>query len=86
MKCILIKDGKGPADNLYFGEEPIPVPEKGQVLVKVKVSVRAGGIWTFSNNERSRRNGTAVPRPMPPHSLAYPAPDFRPQPHGHCPA
>ncbi|KAJ9123092.1 hypothetical protein QFC22_001282 [Naganishia vaughanmartiniae] len=36
MKCILIKDGKGPAENLYMGEEKIPSLEPGQVLVKVR--------------------------------------------------
>ncbi|WWC89076.1 uncharacterized protein L201_003994 [Kwoniella dendrophila CBS 6074] len=36
MKCILIKDGKGPSDNLYMGEEKTPEPGKGEVLVKVK--------------------------------------------------
>ncbi|WWC94496.1 hypothetical protein V866_001342 [Kwoniella sp. B9012] len=34
MKCILIKDGTGPADNLYMGEEKTPEPGKGEVLVK----------------------------------------------------
>lgn len=35
MKAILVKDGKGPADNLYMGEEETPSPGKGQVQVKV---------------------------------------------------
>jgi hypothetical protein len=35
MKCILIKDGKGPAENLYLGEEPVPQAKEGEVLVKV---------------------------------------------------
>jgi hypothetical protein len=35
MKCILIKDGKGPAENLYLGEEPVPKAKEGEVLVKV---------------------------------------------------
>lgn len=35
MKCILIKDGKGSAENLYMGEEKTPSLEAGQVLVKV---------------------------------------------------
>ncbi len=35
MKAILIKDGKGPAENLYIGEEETPIPKKGQVQVKV---------------------------------------------------
>ncbi|WVQ99654.1 hypothetical protein IAU59_006793 [Kwoniella sp. CBS 9459] len=34
MKAILIKDGTGPADNLYLGEEATPEPGKGQVQVK----------------------------------------------------
>jgi len=37
MRCVLIKDGKGPADNLYLGEEETPEPNKGEVLVKIKV-------------------------------------------------
>ena len=37
MKCILIKDGKGPAENLYLGEEETPSPKNGEVLVKIKV-------------------------------------------------
>lgn len=36
MKAILIKDGKGPAENLYLGEEETPSPGKGQVQVKVR--------------------------------------------------
>lgn len=36
MKAILIKDGKGPADNLYIGEEETPSPGQGQVQVKIK--------------------------------------------------
>ncbi len=35
MRCVLIKDGKGPVENLYLGEEPTPTPKKGEVLVKV---------------------------------------------------
>lgn len=37
MKCILIKEGKGPVENLYMGEEETPEPAKGQVQVKIKV-------------------------------------------------
>ena len=40
MRCILIKDGKGPAENLYLGEEETPEPKQGQVLVKIKVRER----------------------------------------------
>ena len=35
MKAILIKDGQGPAENLYLGEEETPSPQKGQVQIKV---------------------------------------------------
>lgn len=35
MKAVLIKDGKGPVENLYLGEEATPEPEKGQVQVQV---------------------------------------------------
>lgn len=35
MRAVLIKDGKGPIENLYIGETDKPVPSKGQVLVKV---------------------------------------------------
>ncbi len=35
MKAILIKDDKGPVDNLYLGEADKPSPGPGKVLVKV---------------------------------------------------
>ncbi|WWC69953.1 uncharacterized protein I206_103897 [Kwoniella pini CBS 10737] len=38
MKCILIKDGTGPADNLYLGEEKTPEPGKGEASVKLTLS------------------------------------------------
>jgi NADPH:quinone reductase-like Zn-dependent oxidoreductase len=38
MKAILIKDGKGPAENLYIGEEVTPKPKQGEVQVKVRLS------------------------------------------------
>jgi len=37
MRAILIKDGKGPIENLYLGETEKPGPKPGEVLVKVKV-------------------------------------------------
>jgi hypothetical protein len=37
MRCILIKDGQGPVENLYLGEEETPEPKQGEVLVKIKV-------------------------------------------------
>ncbi|KAI1786870.1 quinone oxidoreductase [Ganoderma leucocontextum] len=36
MRAILVKDGKGPVENLYLGEAEKPVPGPGEVLVKVK--------------------------------------------------
>lgn len=35
MRAVLIKDGKGPIENLYIGETPKPTPGAGQVIVKV---------------------------------------------------
>lgn len=35
MRAVLIKDGKGPVENLYLGEAPKPIPRSGEVLVKV---------------------------------------------------
>lgn len=36
MRAILIKDLKGPVENLYLGEAPTPSPSTGEVLVKIK--------------------------------------------------
>lgn len=36
MRAVLIRDGKGPAENLYIGEAPKPTPNANQVLVKVR--------------------------------------------------
>lgn len=38
MQAILVKDGKGPIENLYFGERPIPEVRKDYVLVKACLS------------------------------------------------
>ncbi|KAI6030830.1 quinone oxidoreductase putative [Pisolithus orientalis] len=35
MRAILIKEGKGPIENLYIGEVEKPVLKEGQVLVKI---------------------------------------------------
>jgi len=37
MRAVLIKDGKGPVENLYLGEEATPEPEEGQVQVQVSL-------------------------------------------------
>ncbi|KAL0565912.1 hypothetical protein V5O48_016108, partial [Marasmius crinis-equi] len=36
MRAILVKDGKGSAENLYLGETPDPVPKAGEVVVKIR--------------------------------------------------
>jgi NADPH:quinone reductase-like Zn-dependent oxidoreductase len=37
MRAILVKDGKGPVENLYFGEAPTPkIEADNDVLVKIK--------------------------------------------------
>jgi len=38
MRAVLIKDGKGPVENLYLGEEATPEPEEGQVQVQVSLT------------------------------------------------
>lgn len=35
MRAVLIKDGKGPIENLYIGDTERPLPGEGEVLVKV---------------------------------------------------
>jgi hypothetical protein len=36
MRAILIKDGKGPIENLYIGETATPAVKSREVLVKVR--------------------------------------------------
>lgn len=36
MQAILIKDGKGPLENLYIGETAMPTPKSQEVLVKAR--------------------------------------------------
>ncbi|KIJ62673.1 hypothetical protein HYDPIDRAFT_30266 [Hydnomerulius pinastri MD-312] len=36
MRAVLIKDGKGPIENLYIGDTEKPVPKDGEVLVKIE--------------------------------------------------
>jgi len=42
MKAILIKDGKGPSQNLYIGDAPDPSVGPGEVLVKVRDTIGNG--------------------------------------------
>jgi hypothetical protein len=38
MRCVLVKDNQGPAENMYLGEEEVPKTKEGEVLVKVSLS------------------------------------------------
>lgn len=38
MRAVLIKDGKGPIENLYIGETATPVMKSKEVLVKVRTA------------------------------------------------
>lgn len=35
MRAVIVKDGKGPIENLYIGEIEKPSPRKHEVLVEV---------------------------------------------------
>ena len=37
MRAVLIKDEKGPVENLYIGDAPTPILGKGEVLVKERL-------------------------------------------------
>ncbi|CCM05738.1 uncharacterized protein FIBRA_07970 [Fibroporia radiculosa] len=50
MRAVLVKDGKGPVENLYLGEAPTPTPKEDEVLVKI----RAFGL---NRMDISQRNG-----------------------------
>ena len=39
MRAIIVKDGKGPIENLLMGEIERPSARHGEVLVKVGLSV-----------------------------------------------
>ncbi|KIK65147.1 hypothetical protein GYMLUDRAFT_83061 [Collybiopsis luxurians FD-317 M1] len=56
MRVILVKDGKGPIENLYFGERPEPEVPKDYVLVKIKA-------FGLNGMDRMQRQGEY---PMPP--------------------
>lgn len=36
MRAVLVKDGAGPAENLYIGEAPKPQITSKEILVKVR--------------------------------------------------
>ncbi|TEB22763.1 quinone oxidoreductase putative [Coprinellus micaceus] len=56
MKAVLIKDGKGPAENLYIGEVDTPSPAAGEVLVKIKA-------FGLNRMDISQREGKYPPPP-----------------------
>ncbi|KIS71691.1 uncharacterized protein UMAG_00131 [Mycosarcoma maydis] len=58
MKAILVKDGKGPSDNLYLGEAPVPELGEDEVLVKIKA-------FGLNRMDIMQREGNY---PLPPHA------------------
>lgn len=58
MKAILVKDGKGPSENLYMGEADVPTLEDDHVLVKVKA-------FGLNRMDIMQREGNY---PLPPHA------------------
>lgn len=62
MRAVLIKDGKGPAENLYIGEVPDPVLKDNQVLVKVKA-------FGLNRADVFQRDGNYPPPPGSPDIL-----------------
>ncbi|KAI0292649.1 quinone oxidoreductase [Multifurca ochricompacta] len=56
MRAILIKDGKGPIENLYIGEAPLPLLKSQEVLVKIKA-------FALNRMDISQREGNYPPPP-----------------------
>ena len=58
MRAVIIRDGKGPVENLYLGEAPKPTPYAGQVLLKVCLVSDYGRdhIVTISRTDQSVRS------------------------------
>lgn len=56
MRAVLVKDGSGPAENLYIGEVPKPQITPKQILVKVcsttLVAARSGMAETTATRLR----------------------------------
>lgn len=48
MRAIVVKDGKGPIENLIMGEIERPSPRQGEVLVKVFTLVSSALMWITS--------------------------------------
>ncbi|CAL1713517.1 unnamed protein product [Somion occarium] len=56
MQAVLIKDGKGPIENLYIGEADKPTPKADEVLVKIKA-------FGLNRMDVSQREGRYPPPP-----------------------
>jgi putative PIG3 family NAD(P)H quinone oxidoreductase len=56
MRAITIRGGKGPAEALEIGELPVPTPQRGQVLIRV----RAAGV---NRPDLLQREGRYPPPP-----------------------
>ncbi|KAF8192178.1 hypothetical protein BJ912DRAFT_963195 [Pholiota molesta] len=56
MRAVLIKDGKGPVENLYIGEAPTPTLQPSQVLVQIKA-------FGLNRMDISQREGMYPPPP-----------------------
>ncbi|KAI0698087.1 quinone oxidoreductase [Cytidiella melzeri] len=56
MRAVIVKDGKGPIENLYVGEIEKPSPRQGEVLVKIKA-------FGLNRMDILQRNGNY---PLPP--------------------
>ncbi|KAI0060374.1 quinone oxidoreductase [Artomyces pyxidatus] len=56
MRAVLIKDDKGPAENLYIGETPKPALGPQQVMVKIKA-------FGLNRMDISQRQGNYPPPP-----------------------
>ncbi|KAG6370681.1 putative quinone oxidoreductase PIG3 [Boletus reticuloceps] len=62
MRAVLIKDGKGPIENLYVGHIERPVPKEGQVLVKITA-------FGLNGMDLAQREGMYPPPPGTSHIL-----------------
>ncbi|KAF8442800.1 quinone oxidoreductase putative [Boletus edulis BED1] len=62
MRAVLIKDAKGPIENLYVGNIERPVPEEGQVLVKISA-------FGLNGMDLAQREGMYPPPPGTSHIL-----------------
>ncbi|KAI0265545.1 quinone oxidoreductase [Gloeopeniophorella convolvens] len=56
MRAVLVKDGKGPVENLYVGETPVPTLKPQEVLVKVQA-------FALNRMDISQREGNYPPPP-----------------------